>query len=1056
MKKTKTIFKTLIILCLVLNIGFAQKATVKETKESFKTYPFSDPNPVVRMNNIYPYFRFDGYSSKSVNKEWKIVTMENKYIKLFILPEIGGKVWGAVEKATGKEFIYYNKVVKFRDIAMRGAWTSGGIEFNFGDFGHAPTVATPVDYYFVENEDGSASCFIGSLDLPSRTEWYVEIKLQKDKAFFETHSFWYNPTELNTSLYNWSNAAIEASNDLQYFYPGKNYINHDGNLFSYPVNEKGIDISIYGNNNFGSYKSYHVTGEYTDYFGTIWKGNNFGMVHHSLYSEKPGKKIWIWGLSREGEIWKDLLTDPELGNKQYSEIQSGLLFNQAGPVSSNSPFKHSFFTPNNCERFSEIWYPVKGLDNIVDANGYGALSYVKRNNSIKFGVCPAQSINSEIYVTVNGKNVYKRNLKLEPLQVFNDNIVVEESGDVEISFENKMLSYSSKTNKTLNRPNTINNKYESNSVYGLYTAGIELDRQRNSKTALEKYLACLEKDPAFLPALTGAAEIYYKKMEYNKSLDYVKQALSIDAYDPKANFIYGIVNRKLGNKYDAMDGFGFAAKSLEYRSAAYSQLAEMSFVEKDYTRSIEYATKSLDYNRFNTNSSKIIELCFRKQKRGEDALRFLDWMYNPINHFNRFEKYLLYQKSNFLDDFKSQIKNELPHETYLELGIYYFNLGLSEEAQQVFENSPNHPIVNFWLAYIYDKNGDIQKSLSSLEKALAASPKLVFPFRRETAEVLEWAMTKSSNWKIKYYLALIYWNINRIELAEKLLQECGENPDFAPFYLSRAMFYKTNSPAQNDNIIIDYRKALELDKKDWRACHILSDYLIGISKFEMALSNAKIGAKQFRDSYILQFDYAKALLYNGEFGDCLDIMNKINILPYEGARDGREVYWKANLLFAVEYFKKGSYKKSIEFIQKSRLWPENLGVGKPYDVDTRLEDYLEALCQEKSGNKNACSALMNGIIEYTNTNFKNFTPNSLLGALALKNMGKVYEANKMMDEWQGKDPDNSFVNWCVSKFNSDNTKADEIFKKSGANNNINPATLKGNDFYLKLYEEILK
>ena len=84
------------------------------------------------FGKIYPYFRFDGYSVSGQDEEWKTVVLENPYIKLWVFPEIGGKLWVAVEKSTGKEFIYFNKVVKFRNIAMRGPWTSGGVEFNFG------------------------------------------------------------------------------------------------------------------------------------------------------------------------------------------------------------------------------------------------------------------------------------------------------------------------------------------------------------------------------------------------------------------------------------------------------------------------------------------------------------------------------------------------------------------------------------------------------------------------------------------------------------------------------------------------------------------------------------------------------------------------------------------------------------------------------------------------------------------------------------------------------------------------------------------------------------
>ncbi len=93
---------------------------------------------------------------------------------------MGGKVWGATEKSTGREFVYQNHVMKFRAIGIRGPWTSGGIEHNFGlDLGHAPWTASPVDYILKENDDGSVSCIVGGLDLASRTQWRVNILLPK-------------------------------------------------------------------------------------------------------------------------------------------------------------------------------------------------------------------------------------------------------------------------------------------------------------------------------------------------------------------------------------------------------------------------------------------------------------------------------------------------------------------------------------------------------------------------------------------------------------------------------------------------------------------------------------------------------------------------------------------------------------------------------------------------------------------------------------------------------------------------------------------------------------
>src|SRR5690625_4296147 len=159
-------------------------STVREYQKVFTTYPFSQPDPVPNPTNIYPYFRFDGFTDKPVQKEWKVIELENDFIKVMIMPEIGGKIWTAIDKKNGKPFTYDNDVVKFRDIAMRGPWTSGGIEINYGTIGHTPGVATPVNYITRKNADGSASCILSLLDLLTGTRWSLEVRLPKDKAYF--------------------------------------------------------------------------------------------------------------------------------------------------------------------------------------------------------------------------------------------------------------------------------------------------------------------------------------------------------------------------------------------------------------------------------------------------------------------------------------------------------------------------------------------------------------------------------------------------------------------------------------------------------------------------------------------------------------------------------------------------------------------------------------------------------------------------------------------------------------------------------------------------------
>jgi len=333
----------------------AQKATIREEKINLFTYMFSDPDPVPEIGRLYPYFRFDGYTNRGEFKEWNMVVLENDHIKVYVCPDIGGKVWGAVEKSTGKEFLYFNNTVKFRDIGMRGAWTSGGLEYNFGDIGHIPTCATPVDYSITENPDGSVSCTVGAIDLPSGTKWNVKIILPKDGAYFKTIASWFNKTPLPVTYYHWMNAAAKAEGDLEFIYPGNKWIGHEGESGEWPIHN-GRDVSFYKNNNFGIYKSYHVINSYSNFMGGYWHDDDFGFGHLSDYDEKPGKKIWIWGLSDQGMIWERLLTEKD---GQYVEYQAGKLFNQASAGSTFSPFKHREFSPHDTDIMKELWFPLK-------------------------------------------------------------------------------------------------------------------------------------------------------------------------------------------------------------------------------------------------------------------------------------------------------------------------------------------------------------------------------------------------------------------------------------------------------------------------------------------------------------------------------------------------------------------------------------------------------------------------------------------------------------------------------------------------------------------------
>jgi tetratricopeptide (TPR) repeat protein len=956
-----------------------------------------------------------------------MVRLENPYVKVLVAPEIGGKVWGAVEKSTNKEFIYWNPVVKFREIALRGPWTSGGIELNFGTIGHAPTTATPVDYVIQENGDGSVSCIVGAIDLPSRTVWRVNVRLPKDAAYLETECFWYNPTSLHDSLYNWLTSAQDVGEDLRYYYPGTSHIGHGGDAHPWPVVENGRDASHYRNNDFGGSKSYHILGEYNEYFGGYYEKSGFGYGHWALYEEKPGMKLWVWSLARDGGIWEDLLTDPP--KKQYTEPQTGLLYNQAGSDSGLTPFKHIYFAPQSVMRWREIWFPVKDIGGLVAASPHAALNVESAEGTVKVGLCPLRPIDDDFVVTLAGETIFSKRLMLKPMETFVQTIEVgEKKGEVAVTLGQEKLKWASRDKEMnrLNRPVVAPKDFNWTSAEGLYVAGEELARQRSYTEALAKFLACLEKEPGHVRALTRVAEIYFRRTEYLKALDCARNVLAIDAYDAGANFIYGTINRQLGRYADAKDGFGWAARSMEFRSAAYEQLAEVNIIEKKLERAAEYVRRSRDYNTYNLNSRELQAILLRLGDDRKAAAAALDEILriDPLSHFVRFERTLLDSSDAGRDAFTSLIRSELPHETYLELAVFYFDLGLTEEAAKVLGLAPSHPIVDYWLAYLWREKDEV-KSRQYLQEAEAASPQLVFPHRREDIPVLRWAAANVAGWKTPYYLGLVLWNTGMIEEAKGLFKGLADGPDWAPFYLTRARFSENGGDSEDK--LADIQKAVSLDRENWRAWRAQTEFYEKSGDHERALQSAQAVYKKQPQKPALAMDYAKALLHSGKLEDCLRVLEQTNVLPYEGAWEGRDLYRQAHLLSAALSIKNKRYKAAVVSAEKAKLWPENLGVGKPFDVDERLENFIMAAAVEKIGHRKKADKLFASVCADTDKFRSGWDSVHLLGTIALKNTGKESDAVRLLSDWRtARGEEDSVSAWASAKYHGDEAKANAV------------------------------
>ncbi|MBN2416340.1 DUF5107 domain-containing protein [bacterium] len=928
------------------------RAVVREEIRIIETYPFSDPNPVpilTRDARLYPYHLFDGYSHTSTPREWKVITLENEGIAVYILPEVGGKIWGAVDKTTGFEFIYRNEVLKFRNIALRGPWTSGGVEFNFGIIGHTPAGATPVDYTFGSSEDGGVFCTVGALDLPSRTRWRVTVTLSPDRACFETEAAWDNPGPFMHAAYTWMNAAAPARDDLRMFMPGDRYLEHGGRAHSWPVDTRGRDLSFYAENDFGDNKSYHVVGRERDFFGGYYSGLREGFGHWADYADMPGQKLWLWALSRAGGIWEDLLTDTD---GQYIEWQAGRYLVQYAPGRDLTPIRQAAFAPCSGDRWKEVWFPVRETGGLSDASPFGVMFVSEESGSVTVRLNAFEKTAGTVFLEAGGDTVAQQDFSITPLEPAEAAFSRDVPGPYRITVPALALTYDSdEPGHGLARPfETPANALETMPASDrAMLEAEELLKARRYKEAEAILTGIVKEYPGHRKANTALADIRCRSGLYEKGLERITRVLEIDTYDPEANYTAGLLHRFSGDLVNARECQGWAARSPGFRTAAAVQLAEIALQRHDWPDAARWAAAALNSDTRCLPALEAAALAARKSGQKDEAVRLLERLLSldPLHHWVRFERVLLDPSGTNPETFLTALRSEYPDQTLLELAISYANRGLRHDAVSLLRlERPGivNPLLDLWLAFLI-ADDDPDGAAGLLDTAADMDPGFVFPFRRETIEVLQWALIEKPHWKFQYWLALNLWARTRDDEAARLLKHPEETPDYAPFYTCRAHLYR--SPNQV-NGLEDLKKALRIspDRRNYLA---LVDGYADSGDWENALTYSTAAYRRFGDDFNTALLHARSLIHTGSYREAVAVLQKTTVLPSENAALSHRLWEWAHLHCALDLIEENKYEAAVSVLNEGADWPEHLGQGRPYEPDRRLFDYLLGICHERSG-----------------------------------------------------------------------------------------------------------
>jgi tetratricopeptide (TPR) repeat protein len=497
-------------------------------------------------------------------------------------------------------------------------------------------------------------------------------------------------------------------------------------------------------------------------------------------------------------------------------------------------------------------------------------------------------------------------------------------------------------------------------------------------------------------------------MNYERSLQFASKALSLNTYDAAGNFAYGLASLALENITDAKESFAIASSAIEFRGASFTELSKLYFRLGQLDLSFDYARKALVINAQNLEALQVMSVIHRKQGEKDKALQVMDKILgvNGLSHFVNIEKFLWHIAS--IENFTQQINQEMRDEVFLNLASWYQNLNLTLDAAELLKYAPQQTEILYWRAYLLNKLNDSSWS-AMLAQADQTSVKLVFPYTVYSSQVMVWAATQTPSWKPKYLLSLIHWNAGNSDKAKNLMEGCG-NPDFAPFHAAKYIL-TGNESEQN------LQRATQLDPGEWRYGRLTINHFLNAGNSQKALTVAFDCHKKFPDNDVISFLLARCYLLNKQYVNSFQLLTSKTFLPNEGSTEGRQLYREALLMMAFDQMEKNKFDEALRSIGKARQWPENLGVGKPYDEDNdeRLEKYMMALCYMKLNKKNEANKLFSQLASEMT---KHAHINLFINALVLKTIGDKSSGNQLLENWKETTSNQALANWTIQLYNN--------------------------------------
>lgn len=968
---------------------------------------------------VYPLPFCDRIAEHPVPREWDAVILENEFLEVMILPELGGRIHTVKDRTNGYDLFYRQDVIKPALVGLAGPWISGGVEFNWPQH-HRPATFMPTEVEIEHSLDGSITVWCSDHDPLQRMKGMHGICLHPGKSIVEIKVRAYNRTPLVQTFLWWANAAAQVHENYQSFFPPDVFHVADHarrSISTYPLCQGsyyGVDYAAQardgGSNDLSFYAnipvptSYMCMGTKEDFFGGYDHHAQAGVVHVANHHIAPGKKQWTWGNHEFGKAWDRCLTDPDaVGNyPPYIELMAGV-------YTDNQP-DFAFLNPGETKTWSQFWFPIRETGKPRHAETTGAVGLTAIGQSLRVAVSVTERHHqARILLKQNTRILAKIICDLAPdsplvrtLPLPSNTCADAISLTVIDSDGRTILSCRALTDAKGEAPPVATEPpapSQISSMDELYITGLHLDQYRHATRSPEPYWReAIARDPGDSRCNTAIGIRHLKRGEFHLAATHLRQSVKRltlrngNPADGEAYYHLGLTLRHLGRDEEAYAAFYKAAWNQAWQSAAYHALAEMDCRSGAFEKAISHLDLSLRMNTDNLRARNLRAMVMQQLGLDPSSLLAETLLLDPLDSWCRF----------LLDE-----PLRCDTQTHLDLSLDLIQAGFFREAESLLTRAVpgpgDAPMLSYYLAWIYELTGHAKKAQQARNKALAACPDYCFPCRLEEIAILESAiLANPSDPRAPYYLGNLFYDRRRHKDAIQLWEASAQlDPSFSVVWRNLGLGYYNicNSPKRANKAYerafraapCDARLLYERDQLWKRTAVSPARRLRELRKYPNLVS--------LRDD--LTVEICILLNLTGMFCEALQILENRKFQPWEGG-EGMALgqYIQTHLNLGCTALGNEDATTAVYHFQMALDPPRNLGEAKhPLANQSEVHYWLGQAYHVLKRNKEAKShwklaADFRG--DFQDMSTRAFSEMTYFSALAMRSLGRNAAAENLL------------------------------------------------------------